>query len=416
MPRPEFVFRHSKPHCRLSIILLDWGVRESFHSLQYLNQQTTPRDKYEILWLEFYKHKPLKLQEMIFRQGNETPLIDQWLVAGYDKDTIFNKHRLYNLGILLAQGEICVICDSDAIFTPNFVTKVLEGFAQTPRAVIHLDEIRNEDRRFHPFAYPAIQDILGPGCINWQESVSTGLDNADDIIHAANYGACMAAARKDLLDIGGADEHLDYLGYICGPYDMTFRLVNHSLTERWLRDEYLYHVWHPNIGADNADYQGPSDGRGMSSRSLESRLIGRVQPCLENPWIRREREGTPLNADELLSALAEREEPAWKAGQQPAESDAVFMAEPDFHGFNLYRYRRHWYGLRVEDGYFDPQNTRRYRPLIDAKNIAELKHLVDYYNTLPKTWWGRLAHQPIYDLPWRAARKVGKELGRLLKR
>jgi hypothetical protein len=412
MPRPELVCRHNKPGCRLSIILLDWGVRESFHSLQYLNQQSAARDQYEILWLEFYEHKPVKLQEMIFRQGKGTPLIDQWILAGYDKDTIFNKHRLYNLGILLSQGEICVICDSDAIFTPNFVTKVLDGLAQTPRAVIHLDEIRNENPRFHPFAYPAVHEILGAGCINWEGDVSTGLNNSSDMLHTANYGACMAARRQDLLDIGGADEHLDYLGYICGPYDMTFRLVNHGLTERWLRDEYLYHVWHPNIGASNSDYQGPSDGRGMSSRSLESRLIGRVQPCLENPWIRDARQGIVVEAEEVLKALAGKEEPAWRVGCQPEESAAVFMVEPDYHGFNLYRRRRHWYALKIEEGYFDLEKARRYRALIEAKDMAQLRHLVDYYNALPKTWWGRLAKQPFHKLPWRAARKIGKEIGR----
>ena len=170
---------------------------------------------------------------------------------------------------------------------------------------------------FHPFAYPTIDEILGPGCINWTGNVSRGLDDSPDIIHEANYGACMAAPRADMIAIGGADEHLDYLGYICGPYDMTFRLVNQGLPERWLRDEYLYHVWHPNIGSSNNDYQGPSDGRGMSARSLESRLIGRVEPCQENPWIRQARLGAPPGVEQLLTLLAEREEPSWRPVNNP---------------------------------------------------------------------------------------------------
>jgi hypothetical protein len=246
MPRPELVLYKPRPGCRLSVILLDWGVRESFHSLHYLNRQTVDRDRYELIWLEFYGRKPLKLQEMVFRHGKDVPLLDQWITAGYSGDTTFNKHRLYNLGLLVAQGHYCVICDSDAIFTPNFIAKLLDGFAQTPRAVLHVDEIRNSDRCFHPFAYPSIAEVLGEGCINWNGTASRGLDNSQDMLHDANYGACMAAARDDLIAIGGADEHLDYLGYYCGPYDMTFRLVNDGLGERWLRDEYLYHVWHPN--------------------------------------------------------------------------------------------------------------------------------------------------------------------------
>src|SRR5215203_2856759 len=179
MPSPELVYHRPKPHCKVSIILLDWSVRESFHSLHYLNQQTVPREDYELIWLEFYNRKPLKLQEMMFRHGTQAALLDQWMVAGYSNETIFNKHRLYNLGLLVAQGQYCVICDSDAIFTPNFVAKLLDGFAETPRGVLHLDEIRNNDRRFHPFAYPSIEEVLGPGCINWNGTSSHGLDGND---------------------------------------------------------------------------------------------------------------------------------------------------------------------------------------------------------------------------------------------
>ena len=413
MIRPEIVLRTPKPACRISIILLDWSVRESFHSLQYLNQQNVPRDQYELIWLEFYDKKPIKLQEMVWRQGKKQPLLDQWIVAGYPSDMIFNKHRLYNLGILASQGHYCVICDSDAIYTPNFIAKLLEGFEQTPNAVVHLDQIRNADRRFHPFDYPSIPEVLGEGCINWHGNVSRGLDDSPDILHDANYGSCMAASRDAMLAIGGADEHIDYLGYICGPYDMTFRLVNHGLTERWLRDEYLYHVWHPNEGCVNVDYQGPNDGRGMSLRSLESRTIGRVEPCVANPWIQEARQGMRFTVQQLMDRLAATDEPSWRVGQQPKPDESVFLLEPDYHGFNLFRYRRHWYGLRLQDGYFDPGNVRRYRVVLDGKEVMHVKHLVDYYNALPKTWWGRLAHQPFSQLPRRAARKIGKELSRL---
>src|SRR5262245_7295792 len=104
-PRPEVVLYQRKPRCQLSIILLDWGVRRSIHSLQYLNRQTVPRDHYELIWLEFYRRQPARLREMVFRHGPEFPLLDQWIVAGYPDDHIFSKHRLYNIGLLLAQGR-----------------------------------------------------------------------------------------------------------------------------------------------------------------------------------------------------------------------------------------------------------------------------------------------------------------------
>ena len=38
----------------VSLVLLDWSVRESFHTLEYLNHQKCDRNKYEIVWIEYY--------------------------------------------------------------------------------------------------------------------------------------------------------------------------------------------------------------------------------------------------------------------------------------------------------------------------------------------------------------------------
>ena len=54
----QLVVNHRKPRAKVSIILLDWGIRESFHSIRYLNTQTVPRDQYELIWVEFYDRKP----------------------------------------------------------------------------------------------------------------------------------------------------------------------------------------------------------------------------------------------------------------------------------------------------------------------------------------------------------------------
>ena len=52
---------------KVSIILLDWSCRESFHSLDYLNNQTISREQYEIIWIEYYSRRSpeieLKLKE-----------------------------------------------------------------------------------------------------------------------------------------------------------------------------------------------------------------------------------------------------------------------------------------------------------------------------------------------------------------
>jgi len=38
--QPDFVRHRPKPGCKLSVILIDWRARASFHSLHYLNRQT----------------------------------------------------------------------------------------------------------------------------------------------------------------------------------------------------------------------------------------------------------------------------------------------------------------------------------------------------------------------------------------
>ena len=45
---------------KLSIILLDWSVREYFQALHFLRKQSVPRDQYELIWVELYDYKTHK--------------------------------------------------------------------------------------------------------------------------------------------------------------------------------------------------------------------------------------------------------------------------------------------------------------------------------------------------------------------
>src|SRR6516165_7000899 len=150
----EFIVDHARPDAKVSVILLDWSVRESFHSLHYLNRQSADRSQYELIWIEFYDRKPAALLEAVqAAEAAGRPLVDKLVVMNYPRDVIFHKHRMYNLGIVLAQGDICVICDSDAMFTPNFIPSIMTAFQQHPRSALHLDEVRSVSRRFYPFNF-----------------------------------------------------------------------------------------------------------------------------------------------------------------------------------------------------------------------------------------------------------------------
>jgi glycosyltransferase involved in cell wall biosynthesis len=377
----QFLVDHPKPGAKLSVILLDWGVRESFHSLHYLNRQTVDRSQYELIWLEFYDHKPSALLEAVRAAENEgQPLVDKLVVLNQPRDLIFHKHRLYNLGIVLAQGQICVICDSDAMFTPTFVERIVTAFERDPWSVIHLDEVRSGSREFYPFNYPSFDEFLASPCHNWTGTTTRGLNNSRDMLHQANYGACLAARRDDLIRIGGSDEHLEYLGYICGPYELTFRLANAGCTERWLKDEYLYHTWHPGESGFNLDYHGPSDGAGMSSRALEVRRNGRVQPALENGAIRALRANPSLDRRSALQFLASPDDAQWRDAARfgPGERTVRLVEKAFARSYDIYSYRCDWYAVPTSDEPLDLDRAKAglYRRCLRADTREEVERLV----------------------------------------
>ena len=283
---------------KLSIVLLDWSCRESFHVLDYLANQTIARSQYELIWIEYYDRRAEDIDNK-FKGcilGGKPPPLDRWMLMRMPKEVYYHKHLMYNAGIVLSRGAIVAICDSDAIVKDTFVETILQAFKQDPNIVLHLDQVRNNDRRFYPFNYPTIDEVIGEGSINWKAGKTTGLWDSTDILHTRNYGACMAAARDDLTKIGGADEHIDYLGHVCGPYEMTFRLVNCGKKEVWHLSEFLYHVWHPGQAGEN-NYLGPHDGKHMSTTALGARRTGRILPLVENPAIKQLRLNGGSNSD-----------------------------------------------------------------------------------------------------------------------
>src|SRR4030043_199242 len=90
----------------VSLILLDWSCRESFHSLKYLNNQTIPRDKYEIIWIEYYDRRAPEIMEGLKECAKlgKPPIVDQWIVMNTAKNVYYHKHLMYNIGIITSRG------------------------------------------------------------------------------------------------------------------------------------------------------------------------------------------------------------------------------------------------------------------------------------------------------------------------
>jgi hypothetical protein len=313
---------------KVTIILLDWSCRESFHSLDYLGDQTVARDEYEIVWIEYYSRKASEIEGKLneCKRLGMPPVVDKWIIMGMPEDVYYHKHLMYNIGMLASEGEIVVFCDSDAIFSPTFVESIERAFEEDRNIVLHVDEVRNTDRRYYPFNYPSIEQLMEKGCINWRSGKTTGLLDKEDPLHTLNYGACMCALREDLIAIGGADEHIDYLGHICGPYELTFRLVNAGKREVWHQEEFLYHAWHPGTDGKN-NYCGPHDGFNMSTTALDARRTGRVLPLVENPAVAlsRMKNGVISFEQILVQAIPERDLKVWTRNELKNNRTSVWV-------------------------------------------------------------------------------------------
>ncbi len=376
----EYIRNNEGARPLVSIILLDWGVRESFHAVHYLNHQAFPRDRYEIIWVEFYDHKPEALARAQQRASDDRDFrLDKWIILGYPESVYYHKHLMYNIGFIAAAGEICAICDSDAIYPPTFIRSLHNAMKISKDLVVHVDQVRSENRKFYPFNYPRTDDILqAESLVNWTGSTTTGLANSADFVHDVNYGACMCARRRDIIGVGGADEHIEYLGYICGPYDLTWRLVNAGKHEQWLTHEFTYHTWHPGQ-AGHRNFGGPHDGRNVSSRALEARDTGRVMPFVEDPAILQLRQGTTKSADELLDELMRIDRSQWANPEQFLTVQApVQLVKSNYRGHNIVFYKDEYYGMPHDWGEFSrPRAEGGDYDEVAGDSVEKVKRLID---------------------------------------
>jgi hypothetical protein len=384
---------------KLSLILLDWSVRESFHLLHYLRRQSVDRDQFEVVFIEYYSRVAEPLKQFADQ-------LDAWVLLEMPESCVYHKHLMYNCGLVFAHGEIVVLCDSDAIVKDSFIETIVGGFEKRDQIVLHLDQFRNLRRDFYPFNYPSFDAVLGDGCINNLEGKTAGIVDQVDPLHSRNYGACMCARRADLIEIGGADEHIDYLGHICGPYEMTLRLLNRGFKEVWHETEYLYHAWHPGqAGVDN--YQGPHDGRQMSRTALEALITKRVHPLVENKAIRLIEKGEPLSEMSIQERLIDRrylsEWDRSKIEARPAGRADRAKAITDLHrGFKIVKDGERFYARPLLD--MDSRKAARGASglTLEGKSVEDLVLKIDehYPSFLRLNEWINSFYSRLSLLTW----------------
>ena len=149
----------------LSIVLLDWSCRESFHIFDYLSSQAVDRSKFEILWVEYYERRAEEIEAAIRKSqlAGDHPPVAKWLVLDMPRDRYYHKHLMYNVGIIASTAKIVTFCDSDGIVSKNFVASIIESFDQDRNIVLHMDQVRNGEEKYYPFNYPSLEEVITRG-------------------------------------------------------------------------------------------------------------------------------------------------------------------------------------------------------------------------------------------------------------
>lgn len=267
------VHKHATPSApRLSFILLDWGCRERFTALDWLRQQNVSKDQYELIWVELYD----RVVDEVLEKAD--------VVITCSQRGTYHKHIGYNIGVLHARGDLICVCDSDAVFPPDFVRSVFRSFrieGDGPAIPIVLMHYEWRTSLLYPDGLTDTESLKDSVRWQWWPLI-------------VNEGACMTVRRSDAIRFGGFDEHASYSGYLCGPYDLGWRLVNAGWPEIWHDESVaLWHFAHPDPIGTNGQRASLKQLlekayphiHGHALTAVEAFSTGRFQPLRENPEI-----------------------------------------------------------------------------------------------------------------------------------
>lgn len=260
---------NSSNKLKVSVILLDWSCRERFHALDWLNRQNVPREQYELIWIELYDRVVPNAMEKA----------DVVITCG--QKGLYHKHEGYNIGLLHAKGKVITICDSDAVFPEDFIASIIKSFNLTKSETPDSKVLMHYQWR-SPALYPdEMKDINELQQYPWEDLWP-------------NVGACMSIRSSDAIRFGGFDEHDSFRGYLCGPYDLGWRLINAGIPEIWHDQSVaLWHFSHPDPPASYGQSFSLKMWREKSYPHIDHHALmaveafstGRLTPLKENPEI-----------------------------------------------------------------------------------------------------------------------------------
>lgn len=215
----------------ISIIMVDGSFREQFHALRFFAEQTLPRDRYEIIWVEYYNRLHPDLCAAI-------DAVDNARAVRLNRTGTYHASPCFNHGITEARGALLIIPDADVVPEPTFLETILHDHEQH-------DQLAQYIHRFNE-----------PQAEHQQDVELDHLRRVCRLTNPANHGSCLTVRKKWMLNINGYDEHPIFgTGFHANDKDVYTRLVNRGLHVRWSPNLRLYHPWHPMTGMVTPHYQ-----------------------------------------------------------------------------------------------------------------------------------------------------------------
>lgn len=265
---------------RISLIVPFWGAQRALPLLASLGTQSIPRHQVEVILVGFHADDPSRLD----RWG----ACDRVLALELPRSEIYHKGTLYNVGLSVARGDVVVLCAPDVLPRPTFLETVGSKLQHPAPMALLFSRVCDGGRDRYPF-----RGVRAP-------SRSPGGGGPTPVARR-DLRSCLAARRRDLVLVRGADEAADYAGYIGGVYEIAVRLQNAGVAVHWEAEEILAHPWHPGHGG-GSDYHGPRvRGTTTAPACLVASASGRILPWVEGPLAGRLT--TPLTLDTLATLL-----------------------------------------------------------------------------------------------------------------
>ena len=203
----------------ISIVTWDGGFRESYHTVDCVQQFDYPRDQYDFTWVEFYGELNPVLEQKLDASPNCRGLClngeGQWHVG-----------RCMNAGIAATPGELLVLIDGDVVLEPDALHRVAEAHSGAPTAAIFVRRW-DESQQDHN------------GSVDLER-----LRARSKLTVATNYGGCLIAPRTLIAKIGGYEEHAVFAGPGMISGELAVRLRNAAAPIIWHPTLRVYHPWH----------------------------------------------------------------------------------------------------------------------------------------------------------------------------